>query len=165
MQGRLDVGETRPPEVLDRLDEVSMGSIVQMVMCAHRIDPQDVEGWLTHDPDDVAREWVQQNVEATVSRILGDEAADHSTRSSAYVPLEEKLDAMRDEDDTEQAALVADGGRDQCPECGEPVDAVLRVASIGTRGEVAVKGTVHAVASSDPRGWILYVHGGEDGGA
>ncbi len=112
-QTTLPVGETRPPAVLENVNTHSIGSIVSMVMCAHRFDPEDLEGWHTHEPEAVTRGWVQENAEATVARLLGDAAQDHSTRSPAWIPEEEHERARaqaRDDDGREQARLVTDGG-------------------------------------------------------
>ncbi|SIS21731.1 hypothetical protein [Natronorubrum thiooxidans] len=87
-QTTLEVGETRPPAVLENVRTTSIGDIVVMVMCTHRFEPDDVMGWHTHNPMDVTREWVQQNAEATVARLLGDDAQTHSTRSAATPSLE-----------------------------------------------------------------------------
>lgn len=69
-------GDYRPPSI----PEFSIGEIVTMVMCAHRVDSPAGMGWYTGDFDDVVEEWVLENVEATVSQNLGDRARDHSTR-------------------------------------------------------------------------------------
>jgi hypothetical protein len=109
MQTQLQVGDTtaaaRPAH--------KIGAIVTLVQCAHRIDSPP-QGWRTHDPDDVLDEWVLENVEATVARLLADAQA-HSTREQP-LPSEVELEQYRTEPDaTTQSSLpvaATDGGTD-----------------------------------------------------
>jgi len=109
MQTQLQVGDTtaaaRPAH--------KIGAIVTLVQCAHRIDSPP-QGWYTGAYDDVLDEWVVENVEATVARLLADAQA-HSTREQP-LPPEVELDQYRtDPDPTTQASLpvgATDGGTD-----------------------------------------------------
>lgn len=50
----------------------------------------NVLGWHTNDPGDILRERIQQNTETTVARLLGNDADNHSTRSTAPIPIDER---------------------------------------------------------------------------
>jgi len=106
MQTQLPVGDTTPAATPTH----KIGAIVTLVQCAHRIDSPP-QGWRTHDPADVAAEWVLENVEATVARLLADTQA-HSTREQP-LPPEGGVEQFRTTDATAQASLpvaATDGG-------------------------------------------------------
>jgi len=108
MQTQLPVGDTTPAATPTH----KIGAIVTLVQCAHRIDSPP-QGWRTHDPADVAAEWVLENVEATVARLLADAQA-HSTREQP-LPPEGGVEQFRTTDPTAQASLpvaATDGGTD-----------------------------------------------------
>lgn len=86
-------GDYRPPSV----PEISIGSIATMIMCAHRVDAPAGMGWYTGEFGDVVEEWVLENVEATVSNVLGDRARDHSTRRETRTQAAQ-MDEHRDPD-------------------------------------------------------------------
>lgn len=81
-------GDYRPPSI----PEISIGKIVTLVMCAHRVDAPAGMGWYTGEFSDVVEEWVLENVEAAVSNVLDDRARDHSTRRERETN-EKQLDA------------------------------------------------------------------------
>jgi len=115
-QMTLDVGDTTPAAEPD----VRVGPIVWLVMCAHRAEPDDLMGWYTHEFDDVVREWVHENAEATVARLLDEDSGldvqQHSTRTEAKT-FERRIEEYRDSDPTEQQRLVTDGGSISPPPC------------------------------------------------
>lgn len=108
-QTRLAVGDTRPPA----LPDVAIGTIVAAVLCAHRRDAPAGEGWYTDAYEDVVEEWVLENAEATVARLLAADGVDtqqHSTRRESESPARQ-LQQYRESPTTEQLVLQeVDGG-------------------------------------------------------
>jgi hypothetical protein len=118
MQTQLPVGDTTPATIPTH----KIGAIVTLVQCAHRLDSPP-QGWRTHDPDDVAAEWVLENVEATVARLLADAQA-HSTREQP-LPPEAAVEQFRTTDATAQASLpvaATDGGKTTDNQANTEVD-------------------------------------------
>ncbi|ELY68867.1 hypothetical protein [Natrinema versiforme] len=68
-QARLEVGNTRKPIAVKNARRVTTGDLAALAMCAHRFDPSDVEGWYTHEFDDVLRQWICSNVESVIARL------------------------------------------------------------------------------------------------
>ena len=129
-QTQLAVGDTRP----DAVPDVKIGTIVSAVMCAHGCDAPAGEGWYTHDVGDVVEEWILENAEATVARLLAADAdvQQHSTRTEHDLQGD-RLDRFRDSDETEQATLLTDGA-------GETIAVSL------------LTGVVYAVTAHEPAG-------------
>ncbi|MBO4248413.1 hypothetical protein IL252_11365 [Halomicrobium sp. IBSBa] len=68
-QARLEVGDTRKPAVIKAQRRVTTGDLAALAMCAHRYSPDDVEGWYTHEFDDILRQWIASNVGSVIARL------------------------------------------------------------------------------------------------
>lgn len=107
-QARLDVGGTRKPIAIKNAQRVTTGDLAALAMCAHLYDPADVEGWCTHDFDDVVRQWICSNVGSVIARL-----SPHCEDTRGDLPPLHPADSLWvGEADTAstQTTLVTDGG-------------------------------------------------------
>jgi hypothetical protein len=110
MQTQLPVGDTRKPAAVKNAQRVTTGDLAALAMCAHRFDPADLEGWDTHEFEDVVRQWVVSNVESVIARL-----APHCEDTRGDLPPLHPVDDLwvgpTDSEPTQASLAVAtDGG-------------------------------------------------------
>ncbi|MFC3960009.1 hypothetical protein [Halovivax cerinus] len=95
VQTRLDVGDTRKPRALEDARRVTTGDLAPLAMCAHRFEPSGLQGWYTHEFDDVLRQWICSNVGSVIARL----SPHCEDRRGELPPLHRSEDLWRGEED------------------------------------------------------------------